>query len=154
MVLKEKRRKPMRQPINVLVIPYFIIDNDIKYAIFKRSDGDITQWISGGVEGDEEVYEAALRECYEEAGIESNQLMKLDSVASVPGHFFPEYKSWGNDVFVVNEISFAIEVEKINLSLSDEHQHVQWVSYEEALKTLTFESNKVALWELNQRLKR
>ena len=31
---------------------------------------------------------------------------------------------------------------------------MEWLTYEEAIKKLTWDSNKNALWELNERLKR
>ena len=38
--------------------------------------------------------------------------------------------------------------------LGDEHSEIKWASYEEAKELLKFDSNKNALWELNERLKR
>ena len=38
--------------------------------------------------------------------------------------------------------------------LSDEHKSMKWMTYEEAITKLKFDSNKTALWELNEKLKR
>ena len=60
----------MRAPFQVLVIPYKIINNEILYGIFLRSDMKVWQTISGGGEDDESPIEAAKREANEEAGID------------------------------------------------------------------------------------
>ena len=37
--------------------------------------------------------------------------------------------------------------------LSSEHKEYRWVKYDEAMRLLKYDSNKTALWELNERLK-
>lgn len=37
--------------------------------------------------------------------------------------------------------------------LSSEHKEYRWVEYDEAMRLLKYDSNKTALWELNERLK-
>jgi len=141
-----------RQPINVLVFPYFINEEDkIEYAIFKRSDGNWWQGISGGVEGNENIIDAAKRECWEESRIDRNSsYIKLDAVSSVPRNIF-NY-NWDTDVYVVKEYSFGVKVNSKELILSDEHEEYGWFSYDECISLLKWDSNKTALWELNRRL--
>ena len=141
-----------RKPINVLVFPYFIDrNNKIKFAIFKRTDLKIWQGISGGVEGEETLLEAAQRECYEEAKInKNNQFIQLDSICSIPRYHF-NYK-WDNNVFVVKENSFGVRVDNLNLKISSEHTEYKWVDFSDANKMLEFDGNKNALWELHERL--
>ena len=52
------------------------------------------------------------------------------------------------------ESEYAIEIkdEDGNIQLSNEHKEYKWVEYEEALKKLKYDSNKTALWELNEKL--
>ena len=142
-----------RKPINVLIFPCFIDKNNkIKYAVFKRSDMKIWQGISGGVEGEETLLEAAQRECYEEARInKSNKFIQLDSISSIPRDKF-NYK-WDVCVFVVKEYSFGVLVDNLNLKISSEHTEYKWVEYSDAKNLLNFDSNKTALWELHKRLK-
>lgn len=144
----------MRQPFNVLVFPYHYDNkNKIQYAIFKRRDGDFWQGIAGGVEDEEGMLEAAKRESYEEARIEKHcEFIYLDSIASVPATVFGCHLSWGPNVYIVKETSFGVRVNDKNLIISEEHTSFEWVTYEEANQLLKFDSNKVALWELNQRL--
>lgn len=140
-----------RQPRNVLVIPYYFAGNDILFALFKRADLNCWQWIAGGVEDEENILEAAKRESYEEAGIAANNnFIKLDTITSIPREIFHE--NWNDDIFVVIEYSFGVEVKNPEFKLSPEHSDFECLGYEEAMDRLKYDSNKTALWELNKRL--
>ena len=39
------------------------------------------------------------------------------------------------------------------LELSQEHTEYEWVDYNTALKKLSYDSNKTALWELDSKIK-
>lgn len=145
-----------RAPFQVLIFPY-IKDKQgfIEYAIFRRSDGDYWQGIAGGGEEGETPEEAARREIQEEAGIPGNSnITSLDSKASVPVIGVTGEYTWGDDVFVIPEYTFGARVENRQLKLSKEHKEYKWVGYEEAMIMLKWDSNKNALWELNERLTR
>lgn len=145
----------MRAPFQVLVIPYKIINNQILYGIFLRSDMKVWQTISGGGEDDESPIEAAKREANEEAGIDYNaNYIKLDCTCTIPVEFITGKFTWGKDVYVLNEYTFGVDVTDKNIVLSDEHDDVKWLTYDEAKKVLEWDSNKSALWELNKRLLR
>ncbi len=94
-----------------------------------------------------------MREAAEEAAIpRTSTWVTLDSKASVPRTAFPSSTHWPPDVFVVPEHAFAVEVTGHTIVLSHEHDEVRWLSFDEAVKLLTWDSNRVALWELNERL--
>jgi len=143
----------LRAPYQVLVFPYTIKDNLIEFAIFKRSDLDYWQGIAGGGEDEEIPIESAKRELFEETGIlGSVSFMQLDSISSlsvenVVGEFL-----WGDDVYVIKEYCFGAQVFSKDIILSKEHSGYKWLSFEEAVKHLKWDSNKTALWELNKRL--
>lgn len=144
-----------RQPIQVLVIPFRRTDKTYEFGIFKRSDANCWQFIAGGVEGSESVEKAASREAFEEAGISlSSDLITLDSRCCVPADIFKEWKSWPAGTYIVHEFAFAIEVLSKELNLSDEHLEFKWCNYDESQNLLKWDSNKTALWELSQRLKK
>jgi dATP pyrophosphohydrolase len=106
-----------------------------------------------GAEDQESPLEAARREAFEEAGIESGcTYIALDTRTSIPVHYFAESYCWGESIYVVPEYSFGVDVSGINLRLSVEHGEFQWLAYADALACLTYDSNKTALWELNQKL--
>ncbi|MET3728351.1 dATP pyrophosphohydrolase [Fictibacillus halophilus] len=143
----------MRAPYQVLVIPFILKEHRVEYAILKRSDMNYWQGIAGGGEKGENPEQAARREAFEETGLgEDCRLIQLDTVTSLPvehvvGHFL-----WGEEVFVIPEYSFGLEVYNQRLNLSKEHTTYRWVSYEDAILELKWDSNKTALWELHTRL--
>ena len=60
----------------------------------------------------------------------------------------------GPDTYVIPEYAFAVEIRNDdNIQLSNEHKEYKWVEYDEAIKKLKYDSNKTALWELNERIK-
>ena len=86
--------------------------------------------------------------------IKKDELMKLDSQTTIPVANITGEFTWGEDVFVVLEYSFAINIGDRQIELSNEHETMQWCNYEEAMSKLEYDSNKTALWELNERLKK
>jgi dATP pyrophosphohydrolase len=80
--------------------------------------------------------------------------MALDSKATVPKNCFAAADSWPPDIYVIPEHCFAVNVGDRVLALSGEHTELQWVSYQQAAGLLKWDSNRNALWELNERLKR
>lgn len=144
-----------RAPFNVLVFPYRKAgDDEFKYALLKRSDAGFWQGISGGGEDDETPLEAAKRETYEEAGIPSDSsFIQLDTVEPVPVTEFRDSYLWGGDVYVIPQYCFGVLVEDSGLVLSREHTEYRWLMYEEAHRMLEFDGNKIALWELDKRLR-
>lgn len=147
----------MREPINVLVIPFNedIPMNVVRYAVFKRNDDGAYQFIAGGVESGESPKEAAIRESYEEAGIEStSNFLELESTAAIPVKAFGHSYKWSGEIKYVREVTYGVEVKNVKLALSDEHSEYQWLPYQEAYDQLTFDSNRVALRELHRKLTR
>ncbi len=144
----------MRKPIQALVLPFMYVNNIVKYAVFKRSNGDIWQFISGGSEDEENPFETAKRECEEEAAITNGKFFKLDSFSTIPASIFPirHTSNWGEDCFVIFEYKFAVLLNDDCIKLSEEHLEYKWLSYLDAINILTFDSNKTALTELNDRI--
>ncbi len=146
-----------RAKFQVLVIPYIIQNNQVKYAMFLRADMNIWQFIAGGGEDSETPIEAAKRESNEEANIDYNMpYYPLDTCCSIPAEIFniADRKRWGENCFVITEFSFAVNVKDEKFNLSNEHTKYNWVDYESAMKLLKYDSNKTALYELNERIKK
>jgi len=55
---------------------------------------------------------------------------------------------WGPDVKSVPEHCFAVEFDGGELSIETEHSEYRWVDYETAKSLLQWESNRLALAEL------
>lgn len=108
------------------------------------------QFVSGGAEDSESAFEAAVREAGEEAAIPPKSAwVMLDSKASVARTAFPSVTHWPADLMVVPEHAFAVEMAGHTIRLSDEHDEVRWLPFDEAMKLLTWESNRLALRELD-----
>lgn len=144
----------MRAEFQILVIPFVIGENEkLELAVFKTNDGRYWQFIAGGGENDETVLEAAQREAYEEARIpRDSKYFKLDTMAMIPKSHFHDHKS-KTGLYVIPEYCFGVLIESNALLLSGEHSQYSWLSYEEAMKCLRYDSNKTALWELRERIK-
>ena len=69
----------MRAPFQTLIILYKLDKKEILYAVFLRSKEKIWQFVSGGGEDKENIYETAIRELKEETGIhiKKDEFMKL-----------------------------------------------------------------------------
>jgi len=144
----------VRAPFQVLVIPFRRESTGTQYAVLKRSDADYWQFVAGGGEDKETPLEAAEREVREEIGVEADGLLRqLDSMSTVPKESFAARDSWGEDVYVIPEYCFALDIRGDSLQLSREHTEVRWVEYEEANQILKWDSNRNALWELDERLR-
>jgi dATP pyrophosphohydrolase len=144
----------MRAEFQVLVIPFVISNDDkLELAVFKRSDGGYWQFIAGGGENNETILEAAQREAYEEAGIaRDSKYFMLDTTAMIPKSYFHDHES-KKDLYVIPEYCFGVLIENKALLRSREHTEYLWVSYEEAMNRLSYDSNKTALWELRERIR-
>lgn len=145
----------MRAPLQVLVILYKKEKYEILYGIGLRSTRNIWQFVAGGGEDKETPIEAAVRELREETSIniKKEDLIVLDSKATIPVVSVTGTYTWGKDVFVVPEYAFAVNATNFQIKLSNEHTKFKWLEYDKAMEILTYDSNKTALWELNERLK-
>jgi len=143
----------MRKPKQVLVFLYRKNeDENYEYCIFYRKRLKFWQGVSGGVENDESLIETVKREVFEEIGIKVNDVFQLSTVSSIPVIDITGDFSWENDVYVVFEYSFGVPLKNYDIHLSSEHKEYKWCLFDEAYEKLKFDSNKTALWELNQRL--
>lgn len=149
-----------RAKMQVLVIPYIEDEDMIKYCILSRADAedneDFWQFVAGGGEDDEQPIETAKREVWEETGIAEDAVFyQLESTSFVPTSCFSleRRKAWGMECLVIPEFKFAVCTKNSNIQISDEHKEYRWVDYNTAVKLLKFESNRVALWELDNKIK-
>ena len=145
----------MRAPLQVLVILYKKEKDEILYGIGLRSTRNIWQFVAGGGEDKETPIEAAVRELREETGIniKKEDLIVLDSKTTIPVVNVTGTYTWGKDVFVIPEYAFAVDATNFQIKLSNEHTEFKWLEYNKAMDILTYDSNKTALWELNEKLK-
>ena len=139
----------MREPYQILSIPYRIIDGTPLFCIFHRSDSSYWQFIAGGGENGETPIEAAKRETIEEIAVEPKNIKQLTCIAYVPAEVIAESRRqhWDKNTYVIPEYSFAFEFDS-DPTLSLEHIEYKWLTYDEARKLLKWDSNKVAMYEI------
>jgi dATP pyrophosphohydrolase len=145
-----------RAKYQVLVLPYQKMHGKILYCVFKRSDMNAWQFIAGGGEDeDSSMLESAKREAFEEAGIARNEkYIILDTQCSISTECFEKARiAWGETCLVIPEYAFAVELPNDTIKLSREHTKYEWVDYSTAIHRLKYDSNKVALWELDNKIK-
>lgn len=145
-----------RAKYQVLVLPYQKDEGKVKYCIFKRSDMDVWQFISGGGEDeDDSPLVSAKREAFEEAHIsQKEKYSALETKCSIATECFKKARIiWGESCLVIPEYSFAVEISNIDLQISQEHTEYEWVDYDTAARKLRYDSNRVALWELDSKIR-
>jgi dATP pyrophosphohydrolase len=139
------------------VLPFRVAASGrIEYAVFKRAGRGAESWqgIAGGAEEGETAEEAARREMMEEAGIPPDApLVPLDTQASLPAYLFRDRHLWGPGTYVIPQRAFGVRLSGHDIVLSEEHTEYRWAAYEEAADLLRWDSNRTALWELNERLR-
>lgn len=137
----------MRKRINVQAF-VFTLNPVFKVLILKRTPERSGYWqpVCGGVEGEESLEEAAVREVFEESGISN-----IKSVIDLNYTF--SYKETKNgELMDMQDYCFAVEVSNMtSIILCDEHEEFKWCSYEEALQYLKWEHNLIALEKLKWR---
>ena len=142
----------MRAPFQILAIPYKL-EPILQYCVLHRSDIDQYQFVAGGGEDDEKPIEAAAREIYEETSVKAVNIMPLTSRTYIPANVISKKHRdlWPHDTIVIPEYTFGFECDS-EIALSSEHTGLEWMTYDDAVSRLTWDSNKTALYELNDRL--
>ena len=74
-------------------------------------------------------------------------------MCTLPRIHFKDHENWVQHPYVVPEYSFMTLVNE-EPKPSEEHVELKWCSVSEATELLKYDSNKIALWEVGQRLSR
>ena len=119
-------------------------NGNIEYLMLKRlsTRGDFWQPMTGGVEEGETTLDALKREIREETGIVN--IRKIIENLHVFGFQRPK-------VGFVKEYAYGVEIgsdDQITIDCK-EHSEFKWCSYEEALRLLKWDDNKIALKNLH-----
>ena len=144
-----------RAKYQVLVLPYKKQNGKVFYCIFKRSDMDAWQFVAGGGEDeDSSPLVSAKREANEEANISyEERYHTLETTSSISTEYFKQARLvWGETCLVIPEYCFAVEIADTEIKISNEHTSFEWVDYQTAIQRLKYDSNKVALWELDNKI--
>jgi 8-oxo-dGTP pyrophosphatase MutT (NUDIX family) len=101
-----------------------------EYLLLKSRPGD-WEFPKGGVEGDEELQQTAIREVREEAGIDDFRL--VDGFREDYSYVF---EANGETIHKTVHLFIARSFEA-SAELSKEHRDMQWRDYEQAINTIT-----------------
>jgi dihydroneopterin triphosphate diphosphatase len=145
-----------RAPFQVLVLPFRrAAARNYEVAVLRRADDGNWQGVAGGGQVGESVIQAARREALEEAGVPpSARRYALKTHDTVPVSCFAARNQWPPDTYAIPQHFFACDLTGVDIRLSDEHADVRWVTVDEAFELLRYDSNKNAVWELAERIRR
>jgi 8-oxo-dGTP pyrophosphatase MutT (NUDIX family) len=101
-----------------------------EYLLLKSRPGD-WEFPKGGIEGEEELQQTAIREVKEEAGIHDFRL--LDGFRKDYDYVFEA----GGDTIHKTVHLFVARSFEASAELSDEHRDMQWRDYQQAVNTVT-----------------
>ncbi|WP_161627599.1 NUDIX hydrolase [Pseudomonas viridiflava] len=146
----------MRRPFSAHIFLSRAIAGERQYLIFQRSprtDLDLPaffQGISGALEGQESFEEAAVREVFEETGIQINS-----PIYSGFSHRYPIKDKWrkhyGAAPKEVEERVFTVDIsDSSDPVLSSEHTSWRWLPLTDALPLLTYGENAECLLRVDQ----
>ena len=112
-------------------------DDRLNFLLLKRAETKIYkhlwQGVAGKIEEGETASEAAIRELKEETGFDPVRMFVADHVSKF-------YEVHGDRINLVPV--FGIEVDREDVTISEEHCEFKWVNFETARDTLIWKGQK------------
>lgn len=128
----------MQESVSSGVIPYRTTRGKREYLVLKSRTTD-WEFPKGGIEGDEELQQTAIRELEEETGISGVEL--IDGFREDYSYVF---EAGGERIHKTVHL-FIGHTHEASAEISREHNDYQWRTYEQAYNTLTHDSTKSIL---------
>ena len=122
-------------------------NSEVKYLLLRYEAGH-WDFVKGNVEEGESEKETALRELKEETGIDDARL--VGGFREKISYF---YKRQGATVYK-EVVFFLTEAKNTKVRLSFEHVAFDWLTYEEAMRKLTFKNARDVLQRARDFLKK
>lgn len=141
-----------KTPVSVLVL---IHTPDLQVLLIERADkAGFWQSVTGSLEGDESLRDAAIREVMEETGLDANAYPLVDWQMSNVYEIYPHWRHrYAPGVTENTEHVFGLELpapQMVQLS-PQEHVRQEWVDWREAAKRVFSWTNVEAIRELGKR---
>lgn len=141
-----------KTPISALVLIY---TTDLQVLIMERTDkAGFWQSVTGSVEGIETPYQAAIREVFEETGLNALDYNFQDWHASNVYEIYPHWRHrYAHGVTENIEHLFGLQLPTpIPIKLApDEHVRYEWVDWRDAAKRVFSWTNVDALKRLGEK---
>jgi bis(5'-nucleosidyl)-tetraphosphatase len=125
----------------------YVKNSEVKYLLLQYEAGH-WDFVKGNVEEGESEQETTLRELREETGIADAQF--ISGFKEKISYF---YKRQGATVYK-EVVFFLMEAKNTDVKLSFEHIAFDWLTYDEAMKKLTFKNAKDVLQRAREFLKK
>ena len=140
-----------KMPISSLVL---IHTADLQVLIMERADkAGFWQSVTGSIEGDETPLQTAIREVFEETGLDALAYDLQDWHATNTYEIYPHWRHrYAPGVVENTEHLFGLELpEKLPIKLAvGEHVHYEWVDWREAAQRVFSWTNIDALKRLGE----
>jgi dihydroneopterin triphosphate diphosphatase len=144
--------KKYKTPISSLVL---IHTPDLQVLLLERADkSGFWQSVTGSLEGLETPRQAAIREVFEETGLDATQFDLQDWQASNVYEIYPHWRyRYAEGISENTEHLFGLELpKKLPIKLApDEHVRYEWVDWREAATRVFSWTNIDALKRLGER---
>ena len=141
-----------KTPVSALVL---IHTSDLQVLIMERADKTgFWQSVTGSIEAGETPYDAAIREVFEETGLDATQYPLEDWQCSNVYEIYPHWRHrYAPGVMHNTEHIFGLELPApIPIQLEpNEHVRYEWVDWREAAKRVFSWTNVDALSKLGER---
>lgn len=134
-----------KRPESVLVVVYTPAREVL--LMQRRDHPDFWQSVTGSLEMDETINQAAWRELKEETGLSANDGVLRDCQSANWFEIYPQWRHrYAPNVTHNKEHVFTFAIPKIiPITLSHEHLAYRWMSIEEASAMATSPSNQAAI---------
>lgn len=144
-----------KQPVSVLVVIY---TSDLDVLLLERAaHPGYWQSVTGSREDQETLFNTAIREVHEETGLDASKFILSDWQQTNRYEIFPEWRHrYASGVTENTEHVFGLllpERQAITIS-PGEHRQFIWLSWPEAAAKCFSASNRDAILELPERLRR
>lgn len=140
-----------KTPISALVLIYTA---DLQVLIMERADkAGFWQSVTGSIEGDEIPLQTAIREVFEETGLDASVYDLQDWHVANVYEIYPHWRHrYAPGVVENTEHLFGLELpEKLPIKLApDEHVRYEWVDWREAAQRVFSWTNVDALKRLGE----
>jgi len=142
-----------KQPVSALVVIY---DTNLNVLLLERADHPgYWQSVTGSREGDERLFETAIREVQEETGLNANQYSLTDWQMQNVYEIYPKWQyRYPPGTTHNTEHVFGLELpHQVTVQLAPrEHLGYQWLVWRDAAKKVFSPSNRAAILQLPQRV--